>query len=129
MKISGLIAAPHTPFNPDYSINLDAVAKQAAHLAANGVSGILVQWILRSSRGLRQGRNSLWDICLLTHLPSITVSRLASFTPMLPMTRTSAMEVRANSLAARQASFDFALQKGRILSRTDRLELPRQRSP
>ena len=33
MKLSGLIAAPHTPFNPDYSINLDAVAKQAAHLA------------------------------------------------------------------------------------------------
>ena len=42
MKLSGLIAAPHTPFNPDYSINLDAVAKQAAHLAANGVSGAFV---------------------------------------------------------------------------------------
>ncbi|MEK9984901.1 MAG: dihydrodipicolinate synthase family protein [Opitutae bacterium] len=42
MKLSGLIAAPHTPFNPDYSINLDAVAKQAAHLAENGVSGAFV---------------------------------------------------------------------------------------
>ena len=42
MKLSGLIAAPHTPFNPDYSINLDAVAKQAAHLAENGVCGAFV---------------------------------------------------------------------------------------
>jgi len=42
MKLTGLIAAPHTPFHGDYSLNLDCVPRQAAHLAANGVSGAFV---------------------------------------------------------------------------------------
>ena len=42
MKLTGLIAAPHTPFNGDFSINLDCVSQQAAHLAANGVAGAFV---------------------------------------------------------------------------------------
>lgn len=42
MKITGLIAAPHTPCNADYSLNTEAVAKQARHLADTGVKGVFV---------------------------------------------------------------------------------------
>lgn len=41
-KLSGLIAAPFTPFNSDLSLNLPMVEKQAAYLAENGVSGAFV---------------------------------------------------------------------------------------
>lgn len=37
-KLSGLVAATHTPFHADGSLNLDAVEPLAAHLAANQVS-------------------------------------------------------------------------------------------
>lgn len=36
-RLTGLVAATHTPFNPDGSLNLTIVEKQAAHLLANGV--------------------------------------------------------------------------------------------
>ncbi|MFP6901699.1 MAG: dihydrodipicolinate synthase family protein [Opitutales bacterium] len=42
MKLTGLIAAPHTPFADDYSVDTEAVAKQAAHLASTGVKGVFV---------------------------------------------------------------------------------------
>ena len=42
MKLTGLIAAPHTPFNADFSLHLDAVPQQAAHLAASSVDGAFV---------------------------------------------------------------------------------------
>lgn len=42
MKLTGLISAPHTPFHPDFSLNLGAVPQLAAHLAANGVRGAFV---------------------------------------------------------------------------------------
>jgi len=42
MKLTGLIAAPHTPFHGDFSLNLDCVPEQAAHLAANDVAGAFV---------------------------------------------------------------------------------------
>ena len=42
MKLTGLIAAPHTPCNADYSLNTEAVAKQAWHLADTGVKGVFV---------------------------------------------------------------------------------------
>lgn len=37
-----LVAAPHTPFHPDGSLNLDAIPAQAAYLARNGVDGVFV---------------------------------------------------------------------------------------
>lgn len=37
-RLTGLVAATHTPFHADGSLNLAIVEKQAAHLAANGVS-------------------------------------------------------------------------------------------
>ena len=40
MKLIGLIAAPHTPFTSDYSLNLEAVERQVAHLASTGVAGV-----------------------------------------------------------------------------------------
>jgi N-acetylneuraminate lyase len=36
--LRGLVAATHTPFNPDGALNLAVVEKQAAHLLANGVT-------------------------------------------------------------------------------------------
>ncbi len=37
-----LIAAPHTPLHDDGELNLEPVARQAAHLRANGVTGVFV---------------------------------------------------------------------------------------
>lgn len=36
-KITGLVAAPHTPFHADGSLNLSAIEKQTAHLLQSGV--------------------------------------------------------------------------------------------
>ena len=35
-KLTGLVAATHTPFNDDGSLNLPVIDKQAAHLSATG---------------------------------------------------------------------------------------------
>jgi len=40
--LTGLIAAPHTPFRPDGSIALDVVPQQARLLAHNGVTGAFI---------------------------------------------------------------------------------------
>jgi N-acetylneuraminate lyase len=40
--LSGLIAAPHTPFKPDGALNLAPIERQAALLARNRVSGAFV---------------------------------------------------------------------------------------
>ena len=40
--LSGLIAAPHTPFRADGSIDYDVIPQQARLLAANGVSGAFI---------------------------------------------------------------------------------------
>src|SRR5688500_3533376 len=41
-KLKGLIAAPHTPFHEDGSLNLEMIPKQAAWLAKNGVLGAFI---------------------------------------------------------------------------------------
>ena len=41
-KFKGLIAAPHTPMNPDGSINLAAIESQAALLTKNELAGVYV---------------------------------------------------------------------------------------
>ncbi len=38
LKLTGLVAATHTPFHDDGSLNLDIVAKQAEHLQKNGIN-------------------------------------------------------------------------------------------
>ncbi|HEY4263237.1 MAG TPA: dihydrodipicolinate synthase family protein [Schlesneria sp.] len=38
LKLTGLVAATHTPFHDDGSLNLDIVAKQAEHLQRNGIN-------------------------------------------------------------------------------------------
>lgn len=40
--LSGLVAAPHTPFRPDGDVALEAIPRQAALLAHNGVKGAFV---------------------------------------------------------------------------------------
>lgn len=40
--LHGLVAATHTPFHADGSLNLSAVERQAAHLSANGIKTIFV---------------------------------------------------------------------------------------
>ena len=42
MHLSGLIAAPHTPFHPDGRVNLGAVERLADLLVANGIDGVFV---------------------------------------------------------------------------------------
>ena len=42
MQLTGLIAAPHTPFNPDFTLNLEVVPLQARQLAVSGVKGVFV---------------------------------------------------------------------------------------
>src|SRR6185436_16029031 len=39
---SGLIAAVHTPFHPDGTLNLAVVERQAEHLAGVGVQGVFI---------------------------------------------------------------------------------------
>jgi N-acetylneuraminate lyase len=41
-SLTGLIAAPHTPFQPDGRLALDVIPRQARLLAANGVSGAFI---------------------------------------------------------------------------------------
>ncbi|MEM8400394.1 dihydrodipicolinate synthase family protein, partial [Morganella morganii] len=41
-KLSGLIAAPHTPFAADGSVNYPVIDKIAEHLIATGVTGAYV---------------------------------------------------------------------------------------
>ncbi|MBW3696738.1 N-acetylneuraminate lyase [Vibrio sp. T187] len=41
-KLSGLIAAPHTPFNADNQVNYAEIDKIAAHLIQDGVKGIYI---------------------------------------------------------------------------------------
>jgi N-acetylneuraminate lyase len=40
--LTGLVAATHTPFHADGSLNLDAVEAQAAHLSKNGVGTVFI---------------------------------------------------------------------------------------
>lgn len=41
-KLNGLVAATHTPFHADGSLNLASVEKQAAHLLAKGVNTVFI---------------------------------------------------------------------------------------
>ena len=41
-KLTGLVAATHTPFHADGSLNLDALEKQAAHLQKSGVGTVFI---------------------------------------------------------------------------------------
>lgn len=40
IKLTGLVAATHTPFHTDGQLNLTAVEKQAEHLQRNGISAL-----------------------------------------------------------------------------------------
>jgi N-acetylneuraminate lyase len=42
MPLTGLIAAPHTPFHPDGSLNPDAIDRQAEHMVRSGVDGAFI---------------------------------------------------------------------------------------
>jgi N-acetylneuraminate lyase len=42
LPLTGLVAATHTPFHPDGSLNLGIVERQADHLVANGVRRVFV---------------------------------------------------------------------------------------
>ena len=41
-SLTGLVAATHTPFHADSSLNLEAVEKQAAHMLANKVTKVFI---------------------------------------------------------------------------------------
>ena len=50
--ITGLVAATHTPFHPDGSLNLSVVETQAAHLLANGVKRAFIDGTTGESHSL-----------------------------------------------------------------------------
>jgi N-acetylneuraminate lyase len=52
MKLTGLVAATHTPFTADGSLNLGAVEKQAAHLLATGVTAAFINGTTGESHSL-----------------------------------------------------------------------------
>lgn len=41
-RLTGLIAAPHTPFHPDGSLNPDMIDRQAEHMVRSGIDGVFV---------------------------------------------------------------------------------------
>ena len=41
-RLTGLIAAPHTPFHPDGALNPDVIDRQAEHMVRTGVDGVFV---------------------------------------------------------------------------------------
>lgn len=53
-RITGLVAATHTPFHADGSLNLASVEKQAAHLQATGVSHAFIGGTTGESSSLTQ---------------------------------------------------------------------------
>jgi N-acetylneuraminate lyase len=42
VQLTGLVAAPHSPFHADGSLNLAIVEKQASHLSSNGVTAAFI---------------------------------------------------------------------------------------
>jgi N-acetylneuraminate lyase len=42
LRLQTLVAATHTPFHPDHSLNLDIVERQAAHLLQNGIKTVFI---------------------------------------------------------------------------------------
>jgi len=54
-RITGLIAATHTPFHSDGALNLGAVEKQAAHLLAQGVTAAFIGGTTGESHSLTLG--------------------------------------------------------------------------
>jgi len=53
MKLTGLVAATHTAFHPDGSLNLDAVELQAAHLQKHGIATAFIGGSTGESHSLR----------------------------------------------------------------------------
>jgi N-acetylneuraminate lyase len=52
VKLHGLVAATHTPFDVDGQLNLNAVGKQAGHLLRNGAKAVFVGGITGESHSL-----------------------------------------------------------------------------
>ena len=53
MKLHGLVAAAHTPFHADGSLNLDAVEAQAAHLSKHQIRTVFIAGSTGESHSLR----------------------------------------------------------------------------
>ena len=71
MQLTGLIAAPHTPFNPDFTLNLEAVPHQVRHLADSGVRGVFVAGTTGECHSLsfdeRAELFTAWGVASRTH--------------------------------------------------------------
>lgn len=107
IKLSGLIAATHTPFQADGQLNLAVVARQAEHLLANGVKTVFIGGTTGESHSLaveerlalaqrwsdvaqgselrvvvHVGSNSLTDArTLAAQAQSLGVAAIAAFSP------------------------------------------------
>jgi N-acetylneuraminate lyase len=69
-KLTGLVAATHTPLNDDGSLNPEAVGQQAAHLTRNGVTGAFIAGTTGESHSLTVAeRKALADRWATTDSP------------------------------------------------------------
>jgi N-acetylneuraminate lyase len=105
-KLTGLIAAPYTPFHENYALNLDAIPQQARWLSNNRVSAAFIcgttgewssltaaermavaeKWIASAPAGLKvivhAGHNCLGDaIALASHAARIGACAVAAVAP------------------------------------------------
>lgn len=55
LRLTGLVAAAHTPFRDDGALNLAIVEKQAAHLLANGITVVFIAGSTGESHSLDTG--------------------------------------------------------------------------
>ena len=62
-RLRGLVAATHTPFHADGSLNLSIVEKQCAHLLANGVTSAFICGTTGESSSLSLDERRLMAKC------------------------------------------------------------------
>src|SRR5262249_33158908 len=72
--LTGLIAAPHTPFQPDGSVAYDVIPRQARLLAQNGVSGAFICGTTGEGASLTSDeRRRVAEAWVKTKAPSVSV--------------------------------------------------------
>lgn len=103
-RIEGLVAATHTPFNKDGSLNLKMIEKQALHLRRNGVQTVFIAGTTGEGHLLtREERTALttrWtdvargsDMSVIVHVGHTSVEEAAALA-------THAQKAKADGVAA-----------------------------
>jgi N-acetylneuraminate lyase len=103
LRLTGLIAAPHTPLRPDGSLNPDAISAQAQLLRESGVSGVFIAGSTGESLSLTAAERltlaERWTACVGGSLPVIVHVGHNSLPDAQALARQAA-EVGATAIAA-----------------------------